>query len=65
MSQIGNNPEQVGGEYMVQDRDHMVDFGQRSDKAKTGRARQAEQGQNETAQQAGGKKGDKARRQAH
>jgi hypothetical protein len=51
MSQVGNNEDRFGGEFMIQDHDHMADIGQGSGNAKRGR--QAEQGQSEGRQQGG------------
>ncbi len=62
MSQVGtNNPEQVGGEFMIQDRDHMGGQGQQAKKAN----RQADQSQDESRQHGAAGKGDKTRRQNH
>jgi hypothetical protein len=64
MSQVGNSPESVGGEFMIQDRDHMSDSDQKASKANRNRSAQADQSQNETRQQ-GGSKSEKGSRQSH
>ncbi len=51
MSQVGNND---GGEFMVQDRDHMGDVSQSTDNAKRRGVRQAEQAQTGARQQGAG-----------
>ena len=45
MSQVGNSQDRSGGQYMVQDSDHMGESSQGSEKANRGRARQSEQSQ--------------------
>ena len=45
MAQVGNTQDRFGGEFMIQDRDHMSDINQVTEKASRGSARQAEQSQ--------------------
>ena len=54
MSQVGNNEDRFGGEYMIQDRDHMSEIGQDTDKATRGGVRQSEQSQTGGRQQGSG-----------
>jgi hypothetical protein len=70
MSKVENNEDRFGGQYMIQDRDHMSENDQAKDKPNRGGVRQSEQSQSggrqqgssdnrENSQQGGG------RRQAH
>jgi hypothetical protein len=61
MAQAGNN--RVGGEFMVQDSDHMIDNTQPADQA-TRKVRQVEQTQSAGRQQGSDRNSDR-RRQAH
>jgi hypothetical protein len=54
MAQVGNSEDRFGGEYMVQDRDHMGETSQVTDKANRGRAKQADQSQQQGRQQVNG-----------
>jgi len=54
MAQAGNNEDRFGGEYMIQDRDHMSEIDPVTSKAKTGNARQVDQSQANGGQQSGG-----------
>ncbi len=54
-----NNQSRFGGEYMIQDSDHMSEIPQSTDKANRG-VRQAEQSHSESRQQ-GGDQGEGAR----
>ena len=56
MAQVGNE-DRFGGEFMVQDRDHMGDVSPATGKAKTGNARQVDQSQADGGQQSGGPQG--------
>ena len=53
MSQVGNNQDRFGGQYMVQDRNHMSEINQVTDKTNRGGVRQAEQSQSDGRQQGG------------
>jgi hypothetical protein len=70
MSQVGNNEDRFGGEYMIQDRDHMSEIGKESGKANRRPARQVEQSHSENRQQGDGndaasRRQGARRRQAH
>jgi hypothetical protein len=54
MSQVGTNQDRFGGEYMIQDRDHMSEIGQSTDHAKRRGARQVEQSHSNDRQQGDG-----------
>jgi len=54
MTQVGNNENRFGGQYMIQDHDHMAEINQSSDKAKRGDVRQTEQSQSNGRQQGAG-----------
>lgn len=54
MAQVGNNEDRFGGEYMIQDSDHMSEISQGKDKANRGDVRQAEQSQSGGRQQGSG-----------
>lgn len=73
MTQVGNNENRFGGEYMIQDSDHMSGIAQVTDNKRS--ARQADQSQasgrqqgsvdqNASAQQ-GGERSSIRRRQSH
>ena len=51
MAQVGNSAERFGGEFMIQDSDHMSDIKPVTEKASRGNARQAEQSQAGARQQ--------------
>ena len=51
MAQVGNSAERFGGEFMVQDSDHMSEINPVTEKAGRGNARQAEQSQAGARQQ--------------
>jgi hypothetical protein len=53
MAEVRNNQSQFGGEYMIQDRDHMSEIDQATDNAKHGGVRQSEQSQSSSRQQGG------------
>ncbi len=53
MAQVRNNQSRFGGQYMIQDRDHMSEIDQATDKANRGGVRQSEQSQSEGRQQGG------------
>ena len=53
MAQVGNE-DRFGGEFMIQDRDHMSGINPATGKAKTGNARQVDQSQADGGQQSGG-----------
>ena len=61
MAQTGNN--RLGGQYMVQDRDHLSEIDQNTDQA-TRKVEQVDQSQSETRQQGDDRNNDR-RRQAH
>jgi hypothetical protein len=68
MAEDRNDQSRFGGEYMIQDRDHMSEISQVADKANRGGVRQVEQAQTDGRQQggdqsAGGQQGG-GRRQA-
>jgi hypothetical protein len=68
MAQVGNN-ENLGGPYMVQDRDHMSKISPATDKAKRSGVRQQEQSHESSRQQgnddhSGGSRRSVRRRQA-
>jgi hypothetical protein len=50
MAQVGNTADRLGGEFMIQDRDHMSE----SSETSTGVARQSEQSQSGRHQQGSG-----------
>jgi hypothetical protein len=52
MSQVGNNQDRFGGQYMVQDRNHLSEISPATDKAPRG-VRQSDQSQDATRQQGG------------
>jgi hypothetical protein len=52
MAEVRNNESRLGGEYMIQDRDHMSEINQATDNANRG-ARQSEQSQSDSRQQGG------------
>ena len=54
MAEVRNDAGRFGGEYMVQDSDHMSESGQTADNANHGGVRQSEQSQSEGRQQGGG-----------
>ena len=54
MAEVRNDVSRFGGEYMIQDRDHMSDIAQTSDRAGRSGARQSEQSQSEARQQGSG-----------
>src|SRR5271155_5147510 len=54
MAQVRNSEDRFGGEYMVQDSNHMSGINQVTDKANRGNARQAEQSQAGGRQQGSG-----------
>jgi hypothetical protein len=54
MAQVGNSQDRFGGEYMIQDRDHMSETNQVTDNANRGSARQAEQSQKNGRRQVNG-----------
>jgi hypothetical protein len=54
MSQAGNSENRFGGQYMIQDRDHMSEISQTTDEAKHGDVRQSEQSQQYGRQQGAG-----------
>lgn len=68
MAEVSKNEGRFGGQYMIQDRDHMSDIGQSADKASRGGARQSEQSQSGSRQQGGdqnaAQQGER-RRQSH
>ncbi len=65
MAQVGNSEDRFGGEYMIQDRDHMSEIGQGEQNAQRG-SRQADQSQNAGRQQGDQKTARKdGQRQAH
>lgn len=53
MAEDRNSEARFGGQYMVQDRDHMSDISQVPDKATRGSVRQADQSQAGARQQGG------------
>ena len=53
MAQVSNSEDRFGGEYMIQDRDHMSEIDQATDKANRGGVRQSDQSQSDTRQQGG------------
>ena len=57
MAEEKRNAEQLGGEYMIQDRDHMSQMG-----GQTGTGRQSDQSQGDSRQQGGGQQGGEQRR---
>ena len=70
MAQVGNNENRFGGEFMIQDRDHMSEIDQSKENAGRGKVRQSEQSQSKSWQHgaddnsAGRQQGDQ-RRQNH
>ena len=69
MAEDRNSESRFGGQYMVQDRDHMSEIPQATDKATRGGTRQSEQSQAGARQQGGeqnarGQQGG-GQRQAH
>ena len=58
MAEDKSEAGRLGGEYMVQDRDHMSEAGQMGGQASHGRGRQFEQSQSGSRQQGGGQQGD-------
>jgi hypothetical protein len=54
MAEVRNDESRFGGQYMIQDRDHMSDIAQTSDKANRSGVRQSEQSQSESRQQGAG-----------
>jgi hypothetical protein len=53
MAEVRNNESRFGGEYMIQDRDHMSEINQATNEADRGGARQSEQSQSDSRQQGG------------
>lgn len=53
MAEVRNDVSRFGGEYMIQDRDHMSEITPATDKATRGKVRQSEQSQSEGRQQGG------------
>jgi hypothetical protein len=51
MAQVGNSENSFGGEYMIQDHDHMSEISNSTDSAQRGNARQVEQSQSRDRQQ--------------
>ncbi len=51
MTQVGNSEDRLGGQYMIQDRDHQVEINQPNSDATRATARQADQSQSESRQQ--------------
>jgi len=54
MAQVGNNENRFGGEFMIQDSDHMSEIDQSADSANRGNVRQVEQSQTGARQQGSG-----------
>ena len=54
MTEVRNNESRFGGQYMIQDRDHMSEIPQTSDKAGRSGVRQSEQSQSDARQQGSG-----------
>ena len=70
MAQVGNTEDRLGGEFMIQDRDHMSDSGQAKDKTSRNSGRQSEQSQGASRQQgandkSAGRQRGEGRRQNH
>ena len=70
MAQVGNTEDRFGGEFMIQDRDHMSEVRQTSVKGHRGGNRQSEQSHTESRQQGGDEPGTNRqqgdrRRQSH
>lgn len=70
MAEDRNEQSRFGGQYMVQDRDHMSEVPQATDKANRGGVRQSEQSQGDARQQGGddrsaGRQQGEQRRQVH
>jgi hypothetical protein len=66
MTQVGNNQDRFGGEYMIQDSDHMSGIAPSNDQADTGSNKQADQSQNDSRQQGGDRNSTgKKQRQSH
>ena len=65
MAQVGNTQDRVGGEYMVQDTNHMGQTSQSKHKATRNSARQTEQSHAGDRQQGGTQRGGEGRRQSH
>jgi len=69
MAEVRNNENRFGGEYMIQDRDHMSEISQTTDKANRGGVRQSEQSHAEGRQQGGdqgaGRQQGGGQRQSH
>jgi hypothetical protein len=53
MAQVGNSEDRFGGEYMIQDNDHMGNVGKAQRIARTDRAHQSEQSGSSSRQQGG------------
>jgi hypothetical protein len=51
MAQVGNSENSFGGEYMIQDHDHLSEVSKSTGSAQRGNARQAEQSQSGDRQQ--------------
>jgi len=54
MSKVHNSESSFGGQYMIQDRDHMSEISQETDQANRGGVRQADQTQSGGRQQGSG-----------
>jgi hypothetical protein len=54
MAQVQNNQSRFGGEYLIQDSDHMSGISERSNAAQVGAVRQSDQSQTGSRQQGGG-----------
>ncbi len=54
MAQVGNNEDRLGGEFMIQDRDHAVQGSPQANKANRGNVRQSEQSHSGARQQGSG-----------
>ena len=53
MTEVRNNQSRFGGQYMIQDSDHMSEIEQTTDKANRGGVRQSDQSQSGGRQQGG------------
>jgi hypothetical protein len=54
MAQAGNNQDRFGGQYMIQDRDHMSEISEVTETAQRGQTRQPQQSQSGDRQQGDG-----------
>jgi len=64
MAEDKRKADRLGGEFMIQDRDHTGETGQMGGEARQGGGRQSEQSQGDRGQNGGGQQGGEKRRRS-